>query len=216
MAFLGYNISRSYAIANPTQVGGLDKVRFIWKAFRDQGFVTGYAEDTTPVGTFNYHKKGFETPPTDYYFRPYLMAAEKSLKQTSVDKMAYCVGPESAGERVLKVAADFAEALEDYPYWGLFWMNSFSHNLLNAVSRMDEKVEEFLSELEESGRLENTILVFFSDHGIRFGEFRYTKMGWLEERLPFMYIRLPAWFEEAYPGRCYLVPSFGTSSSKLR
>lgn len=202
---LGYNVSRSYKIANPTSVGGLDKVKFIWNAFSDQGFVTAYGEDTTPVGTFNYHKKGFKIPPTDYYFRPYLMAAERSLKHTNVDSMSYCIGPESEGERILNVATSFAETLRGYPYWGLFWMNSFSHNQLNSVSRMDDRVQRFLYNLEDRGLLNDTVVVFLSDHGIRFGEFRYTKMGWLEERLPFIYMRLPNWFIDVYPGKYYRI-----------
>jgi len=39
----------------------------------------------------------------------------------------------------------------------------------------------------------------FGDHGIRFGEFRQTLQGKMEERLPAMYIKLPDWFSLSYP-----------------
>lgn len=38
------------------------------------------------------------------------------------------------------------------------------------------------------------IVQFFSDHGMRYGDVRQTKMGWFEERLPYLWMSLPKWF----------------------
>ncbi|RZC33112.1 uncharacterized protein BDFB_011070, partial [Asbolus verrucosus] len=173
----------------------LNNCDIIWDKFSDLGYVTAYAEDETAIGTFNYDRKGFSSPPTDFYLRPYLIAAEK-LPSRKRFGMHTCAGPESSGERIMNLAKDFAVTFEQHPKFGLFWMNTFSHDNLNLPSSMDEKVELFLKDIYH--HLQNTILVFFSDHGFRFGTIRYTHTGWLEERLPFIYIYLPESFKERH------------------
>ncbi|RYA67319.1 hypothetical protein DD592_27595, partial [Enterobacter cloacae complex sp. 2DZ2F20B] len=49
----------------------------IWFDFKKLNYITGYAEDEAWINTFNYKKKGFTEPPTDYYFRPYIQGSEK-------------------------------------------------------------------------------------------------------------------------------------------
>ncbi|KAH0810329.1 hypothetical protein GEV33_012462 [Tenebrio molitor] len=168
----------------------------IWDKFSDLGYITAYAEDESSIGTFNYNRKGFASPPTDFYMRPYVIATEQlpSIKKFG---MHTCSGPESSGERIMNLAKDFAVTFPHHPKFGLFWMNTFSHDNLNLPSSMDAKVEQFLRGIYD--HLNNTIFVFFSDHGFRFGEIRYTHTGWLEERLPYIYIHLPKRFKERHP-----------------
>ncbi|XP_076266382.1 uncharacterized protein LOC143200037 isoform X1 [Rhynchophorus ferrugineus] len=199
MAILtGYNQTMSYKICNPKASGFLDKCPMLWYNYRNFGYITAYAEDEASISTFNYKKKGFVMPPTDYYFRPYIMATEKLAKVT-LNGMTYCTGPETAGERILNLAEEFAITFKDHPHFGFFWMNSYSHNNLNSPSMMDEKVKKLLTELEDNDVYNNTLVVFLSDHGIRFGDIRLTPTGWQEERLPFIYLSFPLWFKEKYP-----------------
>lgn len=80
MAILtGYNHSLAYDVCQPEKVGKLDKCPFVWNDFHANGYVTSYGEDETSISSFNYNKKGFLKPPTDYYLRPYMLAAEKHL-----------------------------------------------------------------------------------------------------------------------------------------
>lgn len=199
MAILtGLEGDSAYGVCNPTKLYQLENCSFIWTKYRDNGYVTGYGEDAAEISTFNYHKLGFVHEPTDYYLRPYMTAAEKELKSVIKYSMKYCVGPVPAGERILSYAKDFATTFANYSNFGLFWMNSFSHNDLNMPSGMDNAMLQFFQELSDRGVNENSIIVFFSDHGIRFGKIRNTKIGWLEERLPFIYIHVPKWFREQF------------------
>lgn len=195
--FTGKNDSYSYETCYPRTVGNLDKCNILWYKFREMGFITSYAEDEESLNTFNNDKKGFKKPPTDFYFRPYTIAAEQ-IGVKVVHRMTYCSGPESSSERILKLSKDFAVATLDYPSFGLFWVNTFSHDNINFASGMDAKVSEFLEDIKKSGTLENTILIFFSDHGFRFGDVRFTHTGWLEERLPFIYVWFPKWFRKQF------------------
>ncbi|KAL3269862.1 hypothetical protein HHI36_008919 [Cryptolaemus montrouzieri] len=196
--FTGYNDTEAYRICNPKKIGPLDSCRFIWKDYKKFGYITAYAEDETWINTFNYRKKGFTKEPVDYYFRPYMQAAE-SIGTVKQDTLSYCAGPESSGERIMNLAKNFANTYKNYANFGFFWMNTFSHNNLNTPSRMDEKVTNLLKEITDRGILENSIVIFLSDHGMRFGEIRHTFTGWLEERLPYIFFSFPTWFKEKYP-----------------
>ncbi|RZC36497.1 uncharacterized protein BDFB_001632, partial [Asbolus verrucosus] len=198
MAILsGMNLSQIHTKCNPEK-NVLNDCDIIWKKFREFEYVTAYAEDESKLSTFNFLMKGFNDTPTDFYFRPYLIAAE-TLTVVMQYLASYCTGPETSGERILNLIRDFSETFVDNRKFGLFWMNTFSHNNINTASGMDDVLENFLSYMMTSGVLNDTIMVFFSDHGFRFGKIRYTYSGWLEERLPFNYIWIPQSFQDKYP-----------------
>ncbi|RZC40976.1 DUF229, Sulfatase, and/or Phosphodiest domain containing protein, partial [Asbolus verrucosus] len=199
MAFLtGYDKYSAFEICEPQKTGKLNLCPIIWNDFNKLGYITGYAEDESWISTFNHEKKGFVEPPTDYYFRPYILKSEK-LNVVRKDDMMYCTGPETTGERMLNIVKDFVITFKDSPSFSLFWMNSFSHNSLNAASRMDDKIKQFWEEITYEGVLNNSFVIFLSDHGLRCGQFRETAMGWLEERLPFIYVWIPDRFKQKYP-----------------
>lgn len=176
----------------------MDDCVFLWNDLKRFNYTTAYAEDECTISTFNYKNWGFENQPTDFYYRPYMLAAEK-LKLKQYYRMSYCTGPETSGERILNAAKDFTINLDKFPTFGLFWMNSFSHENINFASTMDTKVYEWLTDDGFKNSLKRTFFVFFSDHGFRFGNFRYTHSGWLEERLPFIYVQLPNDFKNQFP-----------------
>ncbi|XP_070499360.1 uncharacterized protein [Chironomus tepperi] len=200
MAILvGYNQSYSYQECNPKAVGNLDKCPFIWKEFEKAGYVTGYAEDEAKISTFNYHKFGFLNQPTTNYFRPFTLAAEKYLKIKYKSSLKFCLGFQNYADFIYQYALDFASVYKNDPFFGLFWTNTFSHNELSDPSSMDEKIKFYLEELDNRGILNTSAVVFFSDHGLRFGPVRQLLTGWLEERLPFIFIWLPQWFKTKHP-----------------
>lgn len=184
---------------NPKKVGGLDSCPFVWKDFEKSGYATGYAEDEQWLQTFNYCKKGFLNQPTTHYFRSVAMAAEKFLDIKKKSKLMLCLGFQKYADYIFQYAIDFATAYKDDPFFGLFWSNSFSHEKISDPSGMDDRVEYYLKELENRGVLNTSAVIFFSDHGMRFGSFRKTVNGWFEERLPFMFIWLPEWFKDKHP-----------------
>ncbi|XP_019762962.2 uncharacterized protein LOC125502319 isoform X1 [Dendroctonus ponderosae] len=199
MAILtGFNQTTAYAICKPKTMGFLDKCPMLWYKYRDFSYVTAYAEDEANISTFNFNKKGFVSSPTDYYFRPYIMATER-LNKVSVSSMGYCTGPETAGERILNLVKEFGVTFKNQPHFGFFWMNTFSHNEISTPTMMDNKLRGFLIDLDHKGVTNNTIIIFLSDHGIRFGDIRTTETGWLEERLPFIYFSFPPWFKDRFP-----------------
>ncbi|CAG9865013.1 unnamed protein product [Phyllotreta striolata] len=207
----GLNPRQSRIACKARTVGGMDQCPMIWYDYRDHGYATAYAEDWANIATFNYMKKGFERPPTDFYFKPYMEGAQ-SLLPKILDSMPYCSGPVTQGERILNVALDFAETFKNRPSFGIFWMNTFSHNYINTPSRMDWVLREFFRNLNTKGIFDDSMVVLLADHGMRFGPIRETVQGWYEERLPMNFARLPSWFEEKYPQKSR---NFADNSRKL-
>ncbi len=52
-------------------------------------------------------------------------------------------------------------------------------------------VYNLLKKLFDLNLMKNTVIMFFADHGIRFGKLRQTHSGEIEAKLPFFHIYLP-------------------------
>lgn len=207
----GRNSSDVNEVCNPLELETFDQCPLLWNNYRELGYITSYAEDECLMSTFNHERKGFSSLPTDFYFRPYMLASEK-LRTKKKQGLTYCSGPETSGERVMGLAKDFGTTFKQYPHFGLFWMNTFSHNQLNVPSGMDNKITEFLQALNKEQVLEHSVVIFFSHHGVKFGGIRRTETGRLEERLPFMYISFPSWFKKTFSKE---YNNFKTNSARL-
>ncbi|XP_073838250.1 uncharacterized protein [Musca autumnalis] len=179
--------------------GGLDNCSTLFNWFKEQNMVTAYSEDACEMSTFDYLKPGFVKPPTDYYQRPLLLAIEEKLEAKELSGLKYCIGPRRYGEYVYDFGIEFAERFLGKPIFGLFWTNTFSHNDWTDPSTMDERMVEYFNYMDTAGIFDNNIVVFFSDHGARWGFLRGQKEGYVEERLPMFFIRLPQWFQDQHP-----------------
>ena len=77
---------------------------------------------------------------------------------------------------------------------------------------MDDDLLTFMTEFQTSGYLNNTVLVVLGDHGWRYGEFRQTIQGKLEERLPLFTMAFPKWFKKRHPR---LAKNLKTNTNRL-
>ncbi|XP_020799428.1 uncharacterized protein LOC110177179 [Drosophila serrata] len=200
MALLtGFNKTYANERCRPSQVGGLDACPLVWKDFKAQGYTTAFAEDWSKFSTFDFMSRGFRSPPTDVYGRPMILALEKELRKTMIADMPFCMGRRSSGEYIYDLGVQFTRANRNRTFFGMFWTNTFSHNDFSMPSAMDARMVQYMRSLDKNGIMDNTIIIFFSDHGSRFGQLRKLDSGFLEERLPFFYMRVPRWIREKYP-----------------
>ena len=182
-----------------SRYGNFDNCPFIWREFSNLGYVTAYAEDEPAGSTFNYHKTGFALPPTDYYIRPFLLASEDELPVKKRNSLNVCLGPTPTSDHILRYVTDFSTVFKSALYFGVCWINNFSHSSNAIPASVDERVAQFFHQLNETGAFNTTFIIFLSDHGMRWGDIRRTYIGWFEERLPFMYIWVPEWFAQKHP-----------------
>ncbi|RUS82218.1 hypothetical protein EGW08_010032 [Elysia chlorotica] len=174
-----------------------DEYPFFWKEFSQAGYRTLYAEDAPYIAIFVYDKAGFHKPPGDYYNRPLSVALEKQRSIWNAN--GNCVGDRLETSVVLDYVTDFSRVFKDKPHFGFTFITRMTHDDMSMVSSADYAYVKFLRRFKEEGHLNNTVLIFFSDHGYRFGRMRNTYVGKVEERLPFFYLVFPPSFREKYP-----------------
>lgn len=178
-----------------------DDCNFIWNDYKKHGYATVFAEDSAWMGLFNYQKRGFHKQPTDYYWGVFNYIQEDETGNEHHVNVYNCV----TSKKVYKTLIDYTDAfvrsmqLQNKHYFGLFWGASLSHDSLNYPSLGDEDYYELLRNLHIDGLLNETAVIFMSDHGMRFGNIRGTYQGMMEERLPFLYISLPDWYKLQHP-----------------
>lgn len=184
----------------PSAFHRFDNCPFIWSEFRKRGYLTSYAEDSAWMSLFNYAKRGFHKQPTDYYWSSFNAAAENSIGNAHVMNVNRCVGSREVYKTFLEYIKRFVRTMQvnKQPYFGFFWEVSLSHDLLNTPKWGDEDFEDLFRYLYDGGALNQTVLIFMSDHGIRWGPIRTTYQGRMEERLPFLHILLPEWYRHNY------------------
>jgi len=84
------------------------------------------------------------------------------------------------------------------PLFAYGFFSGLLHDDVNEAAHMDRLLDRFFRSLHDSGHLENTAVVLFSDHGSRFGIRGYTRLGWYEENLPVALIAMPASFRSRH------------------
>ncbi|XP_055693772.1 uncharacterized protein LOC129796084 [Lutzomyia longipalpis] len=195
----GLEASELESICMPDKNSTYDSCHFIWRDYSRRGYLTAFAEDIGYLGLFNYFKKGFRNQPTDYYTRPLITAMERQIAYKKVGNVYLCYGSKTPFEILFDYIHKFVQSLQERRFFGFFWTSSFTHDYLNMPKLIDGKIVSFLRQLNHEALLNDTVLILMSDHGLRWGSFRSTYQGMMEERQPFMYTIFPKWFHVDFP-----------------
>lgn len=183
----------------PTKNHTFDRCNFIWNTFKEKNYTTAYVEDMAALGLFQYLRRGFKNQPTDYSLRPVLLEMEHHIaKQKNVNTFL-CMGKRRTVDILLEYAQKLITLLSERLHFSFFWTASYTHDYLNYPTIIDSDFAEFLRSMQSSGALDNLFLVLMSDHGIRWGSFRSTYQGMMEERQPFVFFVPPKNFANRYP-----------------
>lgn len=177
-----------------------DACSFIWDLYREQGYTTAFAEDMAGLGLFNYFRKGFRRQPTDFRLRPLIMEMEMTVSSKHVANAHLCLGGRRPIDILVEYIQRFLEAMTRTtaavrPFFAFFWTASYTHDFFNYPQLIDDRFAEFLGSFDDS----NTFLLLMSDHGMRWGPYRRTYQGMMEERQPFLFLVPPRWFASRHP-----------------
>lgn len=182
---------------NGSEPSLFDHVDEMWRYFSEVGYRTLFGEDFPDIGMFNFQKKGFLHPPTDHYYRPYAVSVDQSFVKRRSKK--YCIDDTIEPMYLIRWVEQFIRVYKDQPFYAFSWSSSMTHNLINMAGYLDDPYHDFIRNLNDTGTLNNSMLVFLSDHGIRFGDILETYVGRFEQRLPFFFLVLPSWFHKQHP-----------------
>ena len=166
---------------------------WIWKQLNNAGYATQYGEDLPTIGTFHYRMLGFNKPPVNHYTRPFfLRMADKKLNNM-------CFGSIPMHVNVMNWIREFFKAYKDEPKFSFLFLSALTHDEpLKVNAAVDNDIRTFLRKLNEGGYLDNTLVILMADHGARFSKLRKSVQGKMEERMPYMAVRLPPSFTKKY------------------
>ncbi|KAI1702250.1 srg family chemoreceptor domain-containing protein [Ditylenchus destructor] len=160
--------------------------------FRELGYKTMWAEDWA-YHTFNYPDcTGFKKQPADHYFKPFTLRIDNLVRKDRGHhflsyKEDHCV---ETYQVLLQNLQSFLHVYDDIDQkFSLTWMTNLNHNNFNAFHHADVPIYKTFRQLKP--KLENSFLFVMSDHGIRFGAHRNTKIGAMEDNNPALFIALP-------------------------
>ena len=184
-------------IKNPK--GIYDEWPCLWKNFTNVSYATLYAEDQPKLNLFNYLRGGLKDQPTDHYMRPFWLAVENS--KLLILSSSLCFGNVPKHILQLNYTRSFVKRYSEIktPFFAFSFFVELSHDYVRLVSAADEDFKSWLSDLFDSGYLNNTFLFFLSDHGHRFDPMRATLIGRIEERMPFFSLVVPPSLYETHP-----------------
>ena len=157
---------------------------------RAHGYATYYNEDEVFNGAITTRLKGFCKPPIDHYLLPIWYAAlEKltSMYQKLISGVSYikghCLGSQAIYNVSLNSIKSFLNAYPKKLKFGFHMNSDFCHHEdFNFISLVEDELLNFLKHFKERGFFNDTILILFGDHGLRYGFVRETILGRMEEK----------------------------------
>lgn len=164
----------------------------IWSQFKNRGYVTAYGEDNLNSSDTFSRYNGFKIPPTDHYLRPMFLTGERKTGNI------VCTKKKPSALHLLDYAHQFATTYKNEKFFGVFLINSYSHNSNSIPTLLQQHLIDFFEKLRNVGVLNNTIVFFFSDHGIRFGSMKIPVQSYYDERLPMLFMQIPHSFRKRF------------------
>ncbi len=182
-----------------TASGGLyhDNVPFIWKWYQALGYATFNMDFSESLQ--------FQEKPTHHYVKilEHAMHTEELVPPLSTPKQnTKCWSQTCQGQwytrKKTDVLLDFLKVYQKKKFFAYAFYNILTHDNERGMKLMREQVYEIFAFLKDMYLYRNTIVIFFSDHGIRTSSVVFSDRGFYEVRLPFVYIILPEIFKRKY------------------
>lgn len=172
------------------------KCTLIWDEFKNIGYNTVLGSDSISslLGTY---EKSLLKIPTDFYLQPFIDKTMNLIRHKNYN-FHICFGNHYYDKVLLNYVHGVLYKLNHTSLFDVFWEESVSHDDLNKPNIMDEDYVNFLNKLESNLLLDKIILIFLSDHGMRWGPIVRTEQGRQEERLPLLIFLLPEQFKNTY------------------
>ncbi|BFZ21868.1 hypothetical protein BsWGS_24906 [Bradybaena similaris] len=175
----------------------MDSFNLIWSTFEKAGYRTMYAEDWPEVGAFHYLKKGFRKSFARYNTRPLTLAM--SIEEDLWEYDPYCAGNQLEMSFLLDYVSRFLDTFQGQALFAVAMLGKPTHDRPTDATMFDEHLSNFYQSLNQTGHLNNSLLVSFSDHGVRWGPLRKSANGVFESRTPYTILTFPDWFLRKYP-----------------
>ncbi|XP_033249777.1 uncharacterized protein LOC108161299 isoform X1 [Drosophila miranda] len=118
---------------------------------------------------------------------------------TGIYKQTTCSGGRLLTDILLEMVENLLAHMQRYPFFSFYWWSQGIHDHFNFGSVIDQRFLQLLRRLDDTGITNHTFIFFMSDHGSRWGSFRRTFQGMLEDNQPMLFILYPKWMKKRYP-----------------
>lgn len=108
---------------------------------------------------------------------------EKDISFNKIGNYKLCLGSQRPVDVLFTYMKKFIKSLAQNLFFSFYWTSSMTHDFINYPMLIDDDLSNLLQHMKNEKFLEKTILLILSDHGIRFGAYRGTFQGMVEERL---------------------------------
>lgn len=164
----------------------------VWRDFHRNGYITFYAEDVARETLAYYENR------TDFETRT-LKTALCELPFRYYINYPMCNGAYSVFDRLYEEMIQFGRRFRGERYLGLFVSSALTHDDVHGGSLLRLSMEKYLKLLDRLNLRNDSMIVFYGDHGLRFGGARDTFEGAREDSMPMLWISLPEWFQRQNP-----------------
>ena len=79
----------------------------------------------------------------------------------------------------------------DIPYFSFNWFTEYTHDFFAIPPDIDAGISQLLRSFQAKGYLDNTLLIFMTDHGNKLVSYAATESGKIERLLPLFSMKLP-------------------------
>ncbi|KAI3386000.1 hypothetical protein SNEBB_009320 [Seison nebaliae] len=159
-----------------------DPLPTLWRLLPKR-FVTYFQEDYTRIGMFKFAKKGFHSPPVDIFLTPYYVMIENDRTPVNI-----CNQSKEFYWTLLSFLKKMI--LMEKSFFALNYFDMVTHDCIDDVVLLEESLS-FIFDYYEENLKNNTVLIFFGDHGSRIGSYYDTERGLKESRKSMMFLKLP-------------------------
>jgi hypothetical protein len=181
----GWDNNNSKNITAPT-----NKIMPLFEAMKNAGFVTTYIQDdchsglTEPTG---HHNLGHHSPNQAWCI------AQKEWGYNDLSEDTRCLGDRPSSQVALEYVQSFLKSYQNNSKFLFAHLADGHEESGTVIASADEPLAYFLkSLLEDSAFASSDLLVIVSgDHGMRYGGWRRSMKGFLEHKLPPLYVLAP-------------------------
>ncbi len=160
------------------------------------------SEDRPDVMGFNWAASGFRESPFHHYFRVFQLAMQNNdalPKFTSGYSRNNCYGAKRKTAISFDYFMEFLHKYKDRKFFTFTFLGQLTHQYESGMYNLEPYFTRSIQNLSDTGVLNNSLLILFSDHGYRISNYASTEPGYFEARLPFVYLVFPKWWQEKYP-----------------
>ena len=164
----------------------LDNWTWIFTELHEKGYVSEWGEDFVP-SIFELNLVGFTKWPMTHTMKAFFNDLQPPFDSGN---HRTCLGNLQADQHHIEHVKSLLNTYDKVGSIGFHHFLVAHEPTLSQIEALDDGLTDFISYMNEHYS-NNTVVIIYGDHGPRYGAYRQTLAGKLEERLPVLWMLIP-------------------------